>query len=215
MRTALQDMALLGRVLEGASWLAWRVLLVALCGEPLTDDERAIFRDLTGRLMEPGVRVDEFWAIVGRRGGKSRAMAVLIVYIAVFIDHSSVLVAGERPVVVCLAPSTKQAQIVLSYVVGIIESVPLLAKLIVNRTTDGLELSNGIAIEIRAASFRGIRGMTAVAILGDEACFWHPEDSGSANPDFGNFRCWTTGLGDDGRHARCHLVASRQARRGV
>jgi hypothetical protein len=49
---------LLGNVLAGATWQAWRVLLIALMGEPLTTDERAIFVKLTGRASEPLERVD-------------------------------------------------------------------------------------------------------------------------------------------------------------
>ena len=41
MRRALSDKHLLGVVLGGDSWLAWRVLLIAAMGEPLTD-ERAV-----------------------------------------------------------------------------------------------------------------------------------------------------------------------------
>jgi hypothetical protein len=73
MRRAQSDRHLLGAVLGGDSWLAWRVLLIAAMGEVLTDKERAIFAKLTGREREPSQRVDELWCIIGRRGGKSRA----------------------------------------------------------------------------------------------------------------------------------------------
>ncbi len=53
MRKALSDPALLGNVLVGDSWRAWRVLLIALMGEPLDNEERAIFKGLTGREREP------------------------------------------------------------------------------------------------------------------------------------------------------------------
>ncbi len=183
MRRALSDQALLGNVLPGDSWRAWRILLIATMGEALDDEERVIFQNLTGRSTEPGERVDELWAIAGRRGGKSRATAVLVVFIAVFVDHSAVLVVGERPVVVCLAPSQKQAGVVFGYVAGILDSVPLLAKLIKSRTAEVIALTNDIEIEIRAASFRNVRGVTAVAVVGDEACFWYDDQSGSANSD--------------------------------
>ena len=183
MRRALSDPALLGAVLAGESWRAWRILLIATMGEALDDDERAVFQKLTGRAVEPGERLEELWAIVGRRGGKSRAIAVLVVFIAVFVDHSAVLVTGERPVVLCLAPSQKQAGVVLGYIVGIVEATPMLAKLIKGKTAEVLALTNGIEIEVRAASFRNVRGVTAVAVVGDEACFWYSDDSGSANPD--------------------------------
>jgi hypothetical protein len=183
MRRALSDPALLGDVLRGDSWQAWRVILIAAMGEPLTDGERIIFHKLTGRPQEPGERVEELLAVVGRRGGKSRAIAVLCVFIAVFIDHSAVLVVGERPVVICLAPSQKQAGVVFGYVAGILESTPMLAMLVKSKTAEILSLSNGIEIEIRSASFRNVRGVTAVAVVGDEAAFWFDEGSGSSNPD--------------------------------
>jgi len=118
LEESFDQIALLGNVLAGDSWRPWRVILIAAMGEALDDEERAIFKTLTGRPTEPGERVDEFWAVVGRRGGKSRAIAVLIVFIAVFLDHSAVLVVGERPVVLCLAPNQKQAAVVLGYIVS-------------------------------------------------------------------------------------------------
>ena len=73
IRKALSDKSLLGKVLAGPSWAAWRVLLIAAMGEPLTEEERETFTTLTGRKCEPLRRVDELVAVVGRRGGKSRA----------------------------------------------------------------------------------------------------------------------------------------------
>jgi hypothetical protein len=145
--------------------------------------DRTLFKALTGRLREPLERVDEFWGIVGRRGGKSRSIAALCVYIAALIDHSAVLVAGERPVVLCLAPSQKQAAVVLGYVAGVFESTPMLRKLIKSKTAEILTLTNGIEIEIRAASFRNTRGVTAIAVIADEAAFFFDDSSGSTNTD--------------------------------
>jgi NUMOD3 motif len=54
LREALSDPNLLGSALAGDSWKAWRTLLIAVMGEELTA---------------------EFLAVVGRRGGKSRALA--------------------------------------------------------------------------------------------------------------------------------------------
>ena len=58
-REALADSNLLGRSLAGDSWKAWRTLLIAAMGEELSDDERAIFRKLTGREREPLRPVEE------------------------------------------------------------------------------------------------------------------------------------------------------------
>jgi len=117
------------------------------------------------------------------RGGKSRSQAVLATYQAVFVDHSKALVIGERPAVLCLAENQKQALVVYGYVCGIIESTPMLARLVTNKTADTLSLSNGIDITVRAASFRGLRGLTNVCVIADEASFWYDEQSGSANSD--------------------------------
>ena len=65
MRRAPSDMALHGAVLLGDSWFAWRVMLIALMGEALTDAERVLFMWLTGRATEPLERCEEFWGIVG------------------------------------------------------------------------------------------------------------------------------------------------------
>ena len=73
MRKALGDPKVLGNAFEGDSWKPWRTLLIAAMGEKLTDDERTLFKTLTGREHEPLQRVDELAAVVGRRGGKSRA----------------------------------------------------------------------------------------------------------------------------------------------
>ena len=75
IRQALTDPNLLN--LNGDSWRAWRVLLIAANGEPLTPKERKLFTTLTGREHEPRQRVEEVCIVAGRRGGKSRAMATL------------------------------------------------------------------------------------------------------------------------------------------
>jgi hypothetical protein len=213
MRRALSDPALLGNVLAGDSWRAWHILLIAAMGEALTDNERASFQKLTGRPQEPGERLEELWAVVGRRGGKSRAIAVLIVFVAVFVDHSAVLVSGERPVVLCLAPSQKQAGVVFGYVAGILESAPMLAKLVASKTAEILALKNGIEIEIRSASFRNVRGVTAVAVVGDEAAFWYDDSSSSSNPDTAILDALRPALATTG--GLLAVISSPYARRGA
>jgi hypothetical protein len=213
MRRALSDPALLGKVLAGDSWRAWRILLIAAMGEALDAEERAIFHQLTGRPQEAAERLEELWAVVGRRGGKSRAIAVLCVYIAAFVDHSSVLVVGERPVVLCLAPSQKQAGVVFGYVVGILESTPMLAGIIRSKTAEILALTNGIEIEIRSASFRNVRGVTAVAVVGDEAAFWYTDESGSTNPDTAILDALRPALATTG--GLLAVISSPYARRGA
>jgi hypothetical protein len=182
LRAALADKQLLGSVLSGDTWHAWRSILLAAMGEPLMPNELDTFRSLTGRYAPPTQRVEELEAVVGRRGGKSSAIASLAVYIAGLCDHKDRLAPGERGVVMCIAPDQKQSRIVLDYCTGVLESTPILAQLIANRTADTLELTTGAAIETRAASFRRLRGVTCLAVIADEAAFWLADES-SSNPD--------------------------------
>jgi hypothetical protein len=126
MRQALDDPALLGSSLAGPSWRPWRVLLIAAMGERLTHCERTLFGQLTARPREPGKRVEELWAVVGRRGGKSRAMAVLAAYLGGLCDHTDTLAAAERGIVLCIAPDQKQAGIVLDYAEAAFAATPIL-----------------------------------------------------------------------------------------
>jgi hypothetical protein len=209
IRKALADKQLLGSVLAGDSWRSWRVLMIAAMGEPLLDDERETFTELTGRAREPLERVEEFAAVVGRRGGKSRAMATSACYIAGLCEHP--LVRGEKGVLLCIAPDQKQASIVLDYATAAFEASPILKQLIANRTADALELTNGVAIEVRAASFRRLRGPTYIAVIADESAFWLSENS--ANPDAEILNAVRPGLATTG--GPLILASSPYARRGV
>ena len=129
LRKALSDPNLLGRALAGVSWCAWRILLIAAMGEALTDEERETFKQLTGRDHEPLQRVDQFAAVIGRRGGKSRAIATLATYIAALCEHEA-LVPGEKGVLLCVALDQRVAKIILDYCQATLEQSPILRQLI-------------------------------------------------------------------------------------
>jgi phage terminase large subunit-like protein len=182
IRRALGDPNLLGRALAGDSWAPWRTLLIAAMGEELADEERELFKQLTGREHEPGRRVDELVLVVGRKGGKTRCMALLAVYLATLVDHRAALSVGERGVVLVVAQSQAVAKVLLRYAEGIIRQSPLLRSLVVNHTQDSIELKSGITIEVRPCNYKSLRGPTYCAALCDEAAFWFV-DSEAANPD--------------------------------
>jgi hypothetical protein len=212
LRKALADPQLLGGALAGLSWRAWRVLLIAAMGEELDDEERVLFRELTGREREPLQRVDQFAAVIGRRGGKSRAIATLACYLAGLCDHTDALVPGERGVLLCVALDQRVAKIVLDYAEASFERSPILKQLIASRTADALELTNGITLEVRPASFRKLRGPTYVAVLADELAFWYV-DAAYANPDVEILNAVEPGLATTG--GPLILASSPHARRGV
>jgi hypothetical protein len=212
LRQSLQDPNLLGGALTGESWAAWRTLLVASMGKSLTEDERATFRALTGRDREPLQRVDQFAAVIGRRGGKSRAMATLACYLAGLCEHTDALVPGERGVLLCVALDQRVAKIILDYAEASFEHSPILKQLIASRTADALELTNGITLEVRPASFRKLRGPTYVAVLADEFAFWYVDEA-YANPDVEILNAVEPGLATTG--GPLILASSPHARRGV
>src|SRR5436190_4059227 len=212
LREALSDPNLLGTAIAGDSWRSWRTLLVASMGESLTEDERATFRALTGRDREPLQRVDQFAAVIGRRGGKSRAMATLACYIAGLCDHTDALVPGERGVLLCVALDQRVAKIILDYAQAAFERSPILKQLIAGRTSDALELSNGISLEVRPVSFRKLRGPTYIAVIADELGFWYV-DTAYANPDVEILNAVEPCLATTG--GPLILASSPHARRGV
>jgi hypothetical protein len=140
MREALESRAYFGCLLGGDTWRAWRVLLIAIAGEELTASERAIFRTVTNREREPAEQVEEFWGIIGRRGGKTRSMAVLAAYIAACVDHRHVLAPGERGVLPILAVSTAQATTAFNFLSGVFATAPDLKGL---RMADGRHVDVG------------------------------------------------------------------------
>ena len=164
---------------DGASWQAWRVILKAMFGLPLAEDDAAFFRRVTQREGVPTRPARELWAIVGLRGGKSRVAALLAVWLGCFKEYT--LTPGERGVLMVLAADRRQARVVLGYIVALIDAVPMLSALVERRTADAIHLKTGISIEVYTASFRSVRGYTVIAAICDEIAFWRTDES--ANPD--------------------------------
>ena len=154
--------------------------MVASMGEKLTDDERKLFKRLTQRDREPGKRIEEMAAIVGRRGGKSRAISVLVSYLATLCQHPS-LVPGETGIVLIFAPDRRQSGVVLDYCYAALANSPMLSQLVTNRVQDTITLSNRISITVRSSDFRRLRGLTLVAAVADEIAFARSEED-SSNP---------------------------------
>jgi phage terminase large subunit-like protein len=74
----LLDMALLGAVLGNPeTWIVWLVVFQAAFGLLLDETQQKIFSEVSGGRAPPTKRVRELWAVVGRRGGKSRMAAAL------------------------------------------------------------------------------------------------------------------------------------------
>ena len=211
-RKAFKDPQLLGNALPGESRRLWRTLLIAANGEALTDDERARYTEVTGRDREPMQRVEEFVGMIGRRGGKTQAMAAYGTYIAALCDHSDALARGETGVLLCLAQDTKVAAKLLEFIEANLTGSPILRQMIKARTRDSIELTNNIRIEVRPASFRNLRGPTYAGIICDEIAYWYTELT-YANPDVEVLNAVTPGLATTG--GPLIMISSPYAKSGV
>lgn len=178
---AMRLPALFGPQFGDGSWDAWRVFLSVLFGLPMPKGSLEAFQRHTGRQDAPSGPFTEGWVIAGRRAGKSRVSALVSVYLAAFRDWQGVLAPGERGTVMVLAADRRQARTVFRYILGLLDSVPMLARLIEKRRRDSIDLYNGVSIEIHTASYKAVRGYTLLAVIADEVAFWRSEDS--ANPD--------------------------------
>lgn len=180
IRDAMTDPALFGGQFGGDSFAAWRALLAGFYGLALDQDETTTWREVTKR-PAPTSPHEELWLVVGRRGGKSQAAALLAVFEAAFQDYTDRLSPGEVATVMVLAADRKQARAAFRYISGLLHSNPMLERMVVREDKESIELSNRTAIEVHTASFRAVRGYTVACCIADEIAFWRSEDS--ANPD--------------------------------
>jgi hypothetical protein len=164
------------------TWKAWFAFLAGLFALPMDEEAQAIYRAHTGRTQLPSRPFQEAWLVVGRRGGKSFAMALIAVYLATFRSYREYLQPGERATIAIIAADRKQARVILRYVRGLLTNISMLAQMVCRETAEGFELTNGVIIEVSSASFRATRGYTFAAILCDEIAFWRV-DSESVNVD--------------------------------
>jgi hypothetical protein len=209
---ALDDAGLFGGLFAGPSWQPWRAFLTALFGLPLSADQAATYRALTGRNALPVAAFVEAALIVGRRGGKSRVLALIAVFLATLRDYSPYLAPGEVGTVAVLAANRQQARTIFRYVSGLLRAVPMLKELIEDETNEAITLNNRVVIEIGTASFRTARGYTFIAVLADEIAFWRSDES-SANPDVEILRALRPGLASI-PGAMLLLASSPYAKRG-
>src|SRR4029077_18651669 len=115
-------------------------------------------------------------------------IATLAAYLSACVDYRDVLGPGERGVQPIMACNVLQAQQCYNFCKGIFRNIPRFAALVEQLggrhggiTTDTISLKNRVDISIRPASFRTIRGITAIAVIAEECSMWQSDDS--RNPD--------------------------------
>ena len=146
---AMNDPNLLGAALgDTATWTRWLSILKAAFALPMSDADIAQFKEVSGNREPPTQRVDELWALLGRRSGKSRVAAALACYAALLVPRK--LAHGETGVVLVLAASADQAKVVFNYCTGFLQASPVLAREIIGSTATEIRLRNGNIIGVYA-----------------------------------------------------------------
>jgi hypothetical protein len=173
---------LFGGMFKSPSWRPWYSFLRALFALPMDETDLDLYRRHTGRKSPPDKLQKYAQLVIGRRGGKSRILALIAVYLATALDISDFLDAGELPVIAIIAADRRQASVIKNYIAGFLRAVPSLRLLIADELAESIRLTNGVQIEVFSGSVASPRGRTFLAVLMDECAFW-PTD-GSANPDF-------------------------------
>src|ERR1019366_1962944 len=129
---------------QGATWRAWRGFLTALFALPMDDAQRALYTAHTGRSEPPGAPFKEAALVVGRRGGKSRVLALVATYLATFRDYTPFLAPGEVATVAVIAADRKQARSIFRFIIGLLEAVPALAAMVEDDTAETITLNNRV-----------------------------------------------------------------------
>ncbi|MCK6553323.1 phage terminase family protein [Candidatus Binatia bacterium] len=209
---AMRDPALFGRWFSGESWAPWFVALRAVFGLPLARAEMDVYHRHTGRQLPPAAPAREVWLLCGRRGGKSLVASTVAVFLACFRDWTPVLAPGEVATIALIAADRRQARTLMRYISGFFDGVPLLARMVANRTRETIELDNRVVIEIHTASFRATRGYTLAGVVADEVAFW-PTDEHGVNPDTEILNGLRPGLATTGGMLLC--ITSPYARKGA
>jgi hypothetical protein len=121
-------------------------------------------------------------------------MAVLAAFLAACVDHRDSLAPGERGVIPLLAAGVQQAASAFAFVEGVFAVAPNLKDLVDGATSDTLSLTTGIDIQVRPASYRTIRGITAIAAIADASV---REGGEHGERRWGRWQSARTGAGEE------------------
>jgi len=157
------------------TWRNWIIFEKALFGLELDKQEMKVFRKCARLRKQPKEKIREAWICSGRRSGKSRTVAVISVYLGLFVDWSKYISRGERPFIFIVSPNKDQGHIIMGYIRELLDLNDSLKSMVKRELAESIELQNGITIAIKSASWRSTRGFTALAVILEEVCYFRWE----------------------------------------
>lgn len=149
----------------GPDWAAWRAFVKTLFGIPLDPRDQDVVRLCTG--LEPVQAAHphrEAFLPIGRRGGKSRTLAMIAIYLAVCFDWTPHLAPGQFGYVSVLSDSKAHAGEIMNYVKGALGH-PRLLPIADRDLAETVELKGRIRIQVVTASIKAVRARTVIAGL--------------------------------------------------
>ncbi|MBX3209083.1 MAG: hypothetical protein KF764_28885, partial [Labilithrix sp.] len=195
---------------------AWRAIVKADYGASLTDEEHALYLQLSGGVAPRVGGSSRILDIIGRRGGKSETRARCAFYECTCVPHTRYLAPGQRGVFAILSQERDVSSEVFRYLAGFNE-FPELAECIdkVHDTHNDRRVvfRNGLEARVITATTRSVRGPTWIGAVLDEVAFW-PHDGEARDVDV--IDAFTPGLArsKDMPPRRCWALSSANIRRG-
>jgi hypothetical protein len=209
LHACMLDMNVFGGTFAGPTFAAWRCVAKILDGLPLTTDELALYRQVTGRHEAPTSAFTEGYLVKPRRAGGTLFAAAVGLH-AALQDYRDKLGPGEWATVALIASDRKQARQLTGYVKGLITDSPLIANEVAALTRDSVEFNHRVRLEVHTPSYRSTRGYSFAAVVLDELAFFRSDES--ANPDVELVRAVRPGLSN--LRGRLLGLSSPHARRG-
>jgi hypothetical protein len=157
LHACLLDHNIFGDTFAGPTFEAWRTVAKILDGLPLTTDETALYRLLTGREDLPAAPFTEAYLIKPRRSGGTLFFACLGLH-ASLTDYRAKLGPGEYATVALIASDRQQARQLMNYIKGLIEASPMIAEEVEAETLESITFKHRVRLEVHTTSFRSTRG---------------------------------------------------------
>jgi hypothetical protein len=210
---AMNDPAWFGSAFHGDTWAGWKAILRAADGLPLSTTETAFFEKVAGGRQPPTEPVRTIVATAGRRAGKDSVASAMVVHAAVFFADADKLRPGENPLCLLLARDKDQAQTVLRYIKALFKDNPALREMVTRETRTGLELVNGVVVEVMRNDHRAVRGRSILCCVMDELAHWQTE-SPTIAPDLETYRAVIPSLATL-PSAKLIMISTPFAKRGL
>src|SRR5437016_12963293 len=155
---------------------AQETLQRSIYGLSLTNEQRDIWHECTGREDYPGHPFGEATVIAGARAGKdSRIAAPIVCFEAIFGGHEQYLSRGERAVIPLVAQDQRATKIAFGYIRDYVTRSALLSPLVEEVLATEIALTNSVTIACFPCTLRSLRGWSVPVAVMDELGFYRLE----------------------------------------